>query len=150
VSKNKKAKKPIAILQPSGGKQPRTAEDPDKFHQQRAAWRLRRMKIHDPFGWHAVDGETLLEIRTKLSSFETMTWAEIFVAAKKQNHAVDVAKLCPMAVKELKREAPDIDHLHSLRLSGRQRVWGILSEGVFHVLWWDPNHQVCPSLLDHT
>ena len=38
--------------------------------------------------------------------------------------------------------------MHSLRLSGQERVWGILDQGVLSVLWWDPDHAVCPSLRE--
>jgi len=42
------------------------------------------------------------------------------------------------------------DHLTSLRMGGKQRLWGFLRAGVFHVLWWDPEHQIYPSWEKHT
>ena len=44
----------------------------------------------------------------------------------------------------------NLDELVSLHLSGIERVWGFRMHAVFHVLWWDPHHRVCPSLLKHT
>jgi len=35
--------------------------------------------------------------------------------------------------------------LFSFAIDGRRRVWGIRREHVLCLLWWDPNHQVCPS-----
>ena len=38
-----------------------------------------------------------------------------------------------------------LDDVVSLRLSGPERVFGYLDNGVLVLLWWDPLHQVCPS-----
>ncbi len=74
-----------------------------------------------------------------------MTWAELL--GGKQNHNVSVSDLCKAARQRLEEIGQDdIDELLSLRLSGKERVWGILSEGVCTLLWWDPEHQVCPSV----
>lgn len=35
--------------------------------------------------------------------------------------------------------------LFRFRLSGKKRLWGFRTERVFHVLWWDWDHQVCPQ-----
>ena len=35
-------------------------------------------------------------------------------------------------------------------MGGKQRLWGFLRAGVFHVLWWDPEHQIYPSWEKHT
>lgn len=105
----------------------------------------------DPFGWHIVDESTLDGIRTKLGFFESMTINQIFVEGRHINHSVQRDKLCPEAQKRLKElRLDDIDELHSLHLTGKQRVWGILSENVIALLWWDPEHKICPSPLKHT
>ena len=106
------------------------------------------MEFADPFGWHTLDAPRLQYIREKLSFFETMTWEEILVKAKKQNHSVSVAGLCREAqarLNDICRGNIDIDEVVSLRLTGKERVWGILDRGVLSLLWWDPDHAVCPS-----
>jgi hypothetical protein len=104
-----------------------------------------------PFGWSAVSPEKLREVRDKLRDFESMTWYEILVAAKHRHHAVAIDKLCKQARDRLEELGQaDIGDLVSLRLSGPERVWGILNGHVFKVLWWDPEHAVCPSLKKHT
>jgi len=35
--------------------------------------------------------------------------------------------------------------LFRFRLSGKKRLWGFRTERVFHVVWWDWNHKVCPQ-----
>jgi hypothetical protein len=107
------------------------------------------MEFVDPYGWHKVDATLLQQIRQRLSNFESMTWNEILVKAKKYNHTVSVDTICSDAQKRLRDiRCADVDELVSLRLSAVERVWGILQEGVLIVLWWDPTHQVCPSTKD--
>ncbi len=105
-----------------------------------------------PYGWRQVAStEALVEIWDRLIWFESMTWREILVSSRKQNHRVGIHKLCPEAQARLEDiEQSDIDHLISLRISSRGRVWGILESHVLTVLWWDPEHQVCPSIKKHT
>ena len=31
------------------------------------------------------------------------------------------------------------------RLMGEHRLWGIVQDGCFLPVWWDPKHEVCPS-----
>lgn len=106
------------------------------------------MEMVDPFGWHELDRETLQTIRTRLAHFESMTWSEILVRAKKQNHSIQVGSLCTPAQRRLETMRLILDEVVSLRLSGRERVWGYLENGVLVLLWWDPEHQVCPSLRE--
>jgi hypothetical protein len=77
-----------------------------------------------------------------------MTLGEIL---GRNNHRVSVEILCKEArdrLSELKLD--DVDELLSLRLTGAQRIWGILEHNVVSLLWWDPNHQVCPSPKKYT
>ena len=98
------------------------------------SWRLSSIQLVDPFGWHSLDLEKISEIKIKLGSFEAMTWNQIFVEAKKQNHSVNIDLLSKKAQKRLKEiNLIDIDQLWSLRLSGKERVWGILDRGVFNL-----------------
>ncbi|MGH9069353.1 MAG: hypothetical protein ACRD0J_17955 [Acidimicrobiales bacterium] len=44
----------------------------------------------------------------------------------------------------------DYDSLWELHLTGKQRLWAVRDGPVLALLWWDPNHQVCPSHKKHT
>lgn len=115
------------------------------------AWRISSLQMIDPYGWHRINGVKVREIRDKLADFESMTWNEILVKGKKQNHTIPRAHLCKAAQDRLTEIGlDDVDALTSLRLSGKERVWGIMSHNVLTVLWWDPDHAVCPSLKKHT
>lgn len=103
------------------------------------------MEMVDPFGWHRLDGSTLKRIRERLSHFESMSWSEILVTSKKQNHSIRVQTLSQPAQDRLDDLAIALDEVVSLRLSGKERVFGYLENGVMVLLWWDPDHAVCPS-----
>jgi hypothetical protein len=37
------------------------------------------------------------------------------------------------------------DNWFRFRLGGERRLWGVLLEGHFFIVWWDANHEVCPG-----
>ncbi|MEL6899611.1 MAG: hypothetical protein AAFP07_01565 [Cyanobacteria bacterium J06606_4] len=112
---------------------------------------MSHLEMVDPYGWHETDAVTLKRIREKLGDFESMTWNQILVDGKKRHHSIRIDQIAKPALKRLREiEQDDIDRLVSLSLSGKQRVWGILEEGVLRLLWWDPNHKICPSHKKHT
>lgn len=109
------------------------------------------MELVDPFGWSSLERRKIIEIREKLGHFEARTWHEILIESKKQNHSVPISDLSSDARQRLQDlQLDDVDSLISLRLAGKQRIWGILDNAVLQVLWWDPEHQVCPAPKKHT
>lgn len=147
-----KDKKPKSRIVPNVEKLPRASEA-RSYNIERPSWRIGRMEFVDPFGWHVVSGDGLHLIRERLKAFESMTWNEILIHGKKQNHSVAISDLCKDArdrLSDLYRGNLDLDELISLRLTGGERVWGIREEAVFSILWWDPHHRVCPSHLKNT
>lgn len=77
-----------------------------------------------------------------------MTWEEILVRSKKQNHSIVVTDLCSEAQLRIEEKGLLLEKVVSLRLSARERVFGYLENGVLVLLFWDPLHQVCPSLRE--
>jgi len=141
-SKNPKSK-PV----PAPTKTPRKGfdENPNRL---KPAWRIGAMEMRDPFGWHTLSGEELFEIHAKLRDFESMTLQEILGP---RHHRVPVQSLCKEATDRLAElHLDDIEELLSLRLTATQRIWGVLEHNVVILLWWDPDHQVCPSLKKNT
>ena len=81
-----------------------------------------------------------------------MTWAQILVEAKKQNHHVKTYELIKEAQKRLTTlKLDDYDEICSLRLDGTHRLYGILDEdGVFSIIWNDFEHEIYPSKKGNT
>jgi hypothetical protein len=98
-----------------------------------------------------MDADTLKYIHGKLAQFETMTWAEIN-HPNTGCHPIKIKDLCSEAQKRL-TELKVIrfeEELFSLRLSGKERLWGIRERHFFKILWWDPRHEVYPVSKKHT
>lgn len=144
-------KRPKVKHQPPVSKQPHAASDPAAFYQHRPAWRISLLETVEPFGWHAVAADKVMEIRAKLAHFESMTWAEILQRSNNHHHLIAVERICGAAQERLEvLGQSDADAVLSLRLSNVERVFGILDGHVLRVLWWDPNHRICPAELRHT
>ncbi|RKZ48063.1 MAG: hypothetical protein DRR16_22345 [Candidatus Parabeggiatoa sp. nov. 3] len=119
--------------------------------KEKLSWQIRTLDLDGPWGWGELDAEALIYIHGKLAQFECMTWAEI----KHPNtgcHPIKITALCSEAQKRL-TEIKVIEfeeELFSLRLSGKERIWGIRERHIFKILWWDPRHEVYPVSKKHT
>ncbi len=83
-----------------------------------------------------------------LHEFETM---DLDTIQRQGSHPVEVVRLARKArdrLAEIKQD--DVDYLRSFRITAKKRVWCIPDRNIMRVLWWDPNHTVCPSLKRHT
>ena len=94
-------------------------------------WAFSKERLHDMF-WD--------EILPKLTLFEKMTWGDILIASKKQNHTVEVSGLNKVAQDRLSELGIFRDELVSLRLNGTLRVYGYLSLATLVILWVDDDH----------
>lgn len=154
-------KRPILHTSPTEGKTPRISLSVHSDKVPRAhltdwsnfflSWRIGTLEMVEPFGWHELEQAKLAYLQSKLRQFEGMTISEVFNKAKKQNHAIPVNDICGEAQMRLKSIGHgDLDQVHRLRLSGKERVWGILRCNTLSLLWWDPNHLVYPYELPNT
>lgn len=109
-------------------------------------WILGTIDLESKWSWNIEKELFLTDIFPKIKYFETMTWNEIL---NRNNHEVELTRIIRDAQQRLEElRLEDTDKLVSLRLSNKQRIWGILINNTMKVLWWDPNHEVCPSLKD--
>jgi hypothetical protein len=143
-------KQPKFKQQPVTQKKPTAAADGAYYHL-RPSWRISILEMAGPYGWHACDLGKLQEIREKLRDFEKSTWGELIMRSNGRHHFIERHKLNGGARARLEAMGQeDIDAVFSLRLTGTERVFGIMEAGVLKVLWWDSDHQVCPARLQHT
>ena len=157
-SGRKREKRPRADVE-DRGRQPRSSLHREEARTPRAlppnprarnpVWAFRVVDIGGPWCWRGIDGDGLVDVLQKLRSFESMTWEQI--DGPSGSHGVAAARLCKRARDRLVDiRQDDTDEVFSLRITGRRRIWGILDEHVLRILWWDPEHEVCPSLRKHT
>jgi len=135
---------------PKGGKTAVITPE-DGTNWMRACWRIQKLQLVNPYGWHELNAAEVLRMRQKLSQFEQRTWNEIFVRDKGYNHSVPVADFdCPHAKQWMSQNLPREDELWTLYLGSTERVWGLRRECAFHVIFYDPDHQIKVSLKKHT
>jgi hypothetical protein len=140
------AKQPRAIAIPTTDKTPRATTFPDEAS--RPEFRADRMDIGGPWDWNMLAAKHLQDFLKKLLEVQKLSWQ---ILREKHSHLVDINKIIPEAQKRLQKIGQDdLDQLYSLSLSGRLRVWGIKDGNIFWLLWWDPQHSICPSLKKHT
>lgn len=119
----------------------------DQQTPDRPSWRFSTVDLGGPFAWPKGDGLEL-KILDKLHKFDSMVWTEI---EGPDHHAIDVEKLSKDAAKRLAEiNQDDIAEVFSFHFSGKPRIIGIRDRDVVKLLWWDPEHQVCPSHKKHT
>lgn len=136
---------PKAFAQPGKGK--RDVKMSEQPVQPTPLWRFSAVDLNGPFKWPK--GERVeLDILQKIHEFDRMTWADI---RRGGSHDIAKEKLSPKAIARLQAiKQDDIDALFSFRCSGANRMFGIRVNGVVRLLWWDPDHEVCPAQLKNT
>lgn len=146
-------KKPHIKAQPNISKTPKISSDPTSYLDRFPSWKISAMdiKVKEPCGWYKLDKKGLHDLFEKLKSFESMRWSEILIKGKKHNHSIERNKLSKEAQKHLQELGfEDVENVVSLRLSGMERIFGILELGIMKLLWWDPKHEICQSIKKHT
>ncbi|MDX6649080.1 MAG: hypothetical protein QOJ97_1031 [Solirubrobacteraceae bacterium] len=67
---------------------------------------------------------------------------------RRKHHSQSIGSLDTAAQADLRKRKLDEtfgDEMFRFRLSGKSRLWGFRAKRVFHVIWWDPDHQVYPT-----
>lgn len=130
--------------------------DPGQYYSQTPAWAFTNADTDMwTFSPEHIGDLIWTEILPKLQNFEKQTWSEILVANKKQNHSLDLKDLNKAAQDRLATKYIEAESLISLRLSGKQRIYGYMTGRVFNILWYDDDHGdnntcVCRSHKKHT
>jgi hypothetical protein len=103
------------------------------------------------YGWDTISSPKFAEVIKKLGSYESKTWAQVRAENPTGQHPVPLESLIPEAQKRLEvLRLDDLDELVRIRLSGTERVWCAQFGNVLYLLWWDPDHNICPSQKKHT
>ena len=96
------------------------------------------------------------EFLDKMISCSSMTWNEVASQThdegKSKHHLLDYESLSKKAkdrIVALHLEQ-DTDRIFSFALQNKLRVIGLRENERFHVKWYDPEHEFCPSQKKHT
>jgi len=153
MTRNGGKRRPSLPPDPPRKESPRTLPGlPDSGSSgERICWRFRHLDLEGPWSLGALGGGELGELMKALAGFESMTMAEAFRGGH-PGKDYDVEDL-PTALALDRLDAigmGDLTKISRFRIDGRGRLYGIRCENVFHVIWWDPNHEVWPSEKRHT
>jgi hypothetical protein len=144
-------KSPSSVQGVSGKKTPAVAGEVTLYSEEKAAWRFGRIQLVKPYGWHVLDIAGVNKIKARLAELERCTWKDIFVRDADDNHRFDVATLkCPTARNWLQNNMSDQPSIWTIKVASRERIWGILAEGAYRIIFWDPNHLIWPVPKKHT
>jgi len=147
---NAKAKEKRSFQPKQGNKISRFPVDNSNYHKViwTFDWIDRSGKYAFDLGRSDFNSQIILD---KLINYESMTWAEIM----KQTHDKGKSKhhfLNPMGLSKEAKERLSFcglddefsENIFSFALTNKLRVIGIREYNIFHVLWYDPNHEVYP------
>ncbi|MBI3508814.1 MAG: hypothetical protein HY069_04205 [Chlamydiia bacterium] len=116
--------------------------------QARPEFKTGQMDAKGPWGWDYFNPIEMRELLQKIFDSQKLSWQDL---RNQGSHLIDRKDLCSEAQKRLiQLQKDDLDQLFSLRLTGKKRIWGIKEGNILWMLWWDPNHEVCPSIKKHT
>lgn len=150
MAKNKK-KIPKYLLEDSGStKEIRLDSNiPNSFDKFEPSWKFNLIDNAGPWGWNNINTDEIWDILSnQINQKEHINWSTLKEAG---SHNIEISKLTKEAQKRLTEIGyNDIDELFSLRLSGKERIWGIRDRFALKIIWWDPKHEVCPSNKKHT
>jgi hypothetical protein len=151
MSKKHQKKQPKFLLSPEPTKQPRLGTSIESINDQYPSWHFDKLDLEFEYceDWVKIDREGLMqEILPKLKEFERKPWKEM---GDRNNHFVFKKDLISDAIRRLEKlKIDDIEGLYSLRLSSTKRIYGIRFNSIIKLLWWDPDHKICPAPLKHT
>lgn len=142
----KKNKHPIVKELPHTSKQSIANIDPN-LHL-KIKFTSNMIEMDGPFSWSNFEGRHVKEFLDLIFHAQSSTWADL---GSKGCHEVNFDKMSPKAQKHVRNTSLDEEAIfYSLRIRGKFRCWSIKEGHNIHLLWWDPDHEVCPSNLKHT
>lgn len=113
------------------------------------AWRFSGCDRGGLFSWDGLEhGGPFKEVIERFHEFEKMNWDQIIATGSHPIAVYQCEKPARDRLAEIQQD--DLDELMSFRISGQKRAWCIQDCNIMRVLWWDPEHKVCPSPKKHT
>lgn len=125
-------------------------EDPNSYYDKTPVWKFDKVDfLHQKWSIEKCDVVSD-ELFKKLKGFEGIKWKDIISTSGgrkngNNHHSIDFSDM----IKEAQDRAEEIriaeyGQLFSLRLAGKVRLFGILQDGVFSIVWFDHEHEICP------
>lgn len=141
-----KTKRTSVVSRPALSKQVPPPRLPTVDH---VAFRFGRLDHDGPWPLCGIETSAHRRVLETLGHIGASTFEEL--AGKNGNKGIPISNLGPKARRRLgELRLDDYEEVWEMRINGKERVWGLRDGSVMMLLWWDPNHQVCPSQKRHT
>lgn len=135
---------------PSDDRRPKVDSNHDAWRHKSPSWKFARSVKEGRFGFSTISKVALEDLREKLASFEGRTWAQIMSGSDNDHHHVEIGGLSKEAKERIKELRIQEEELFSFRITGKKRLWGVLKNEVYYILFWDPEHEICECKKKHT
>lgn len=125
--------------------------DHPEMAARRLVWRFSEIDTGGDWPPAAIGVDAMVDLLKKMGDYESMPLGEIFKPGSEHGKRYVVEDLPAPALKRLRDiERDDETEIARLRCGGKPRLYGFLREHVFHVVWWDAEHQAYPSKKRNT
>ncbi|MFD0405567.1 hypothetical protein [Kitasatospora sp. NPDC127116] len=118
----------------------------------RICWRFTHVDHDGPWGLAKLSPAEMEYLLKKLADVEKQTVREIFNQSADLGKHYETHDLPSKAAQErlVELQLSDMTRISRLRFKGKERLFGFLVDNVFHVVWWDPEHEIWPSQKRNT
>jgi hypothetical protein len=116
----------------------------------RICWRFKHADHDGPWCFHEVDSDRLCDMLKQLANFESMTMAEAFKGEPGKDYNIEELPNTDARKRLETLKLADQTRISRFSLSGKERLYGFRLGNVFHIVWWDPQHEIWPSKKRHT
>jgi len=142
-----KNKTPKSVSVPVG-KKPKEIVIQESYYSKSPSWRFSIMdKDHAEWSFTKNNRMSESDILNRLSAFEQQQWKDII---GDRNHFIETHHLIKEAQIRMTELGLYYESIFSLTINSRERIFGIMDNGVLLLLWYDEFHKICPSTKKHT
>ena len=112
--------------------------------------RFNQTDVGGPWCLSKATPDQMRRLLEAVTSYETMTPIEAFKGRPGKDYPAKDLPTKEAIERLIDLGLDDQDSISRLSLTGEERLYGFRRGRYFHVLWWDPHHQIWPSKLKHT
>lgn len=112
---------------------------------QRVCWRFTHADQQGRWGLQHLTIDMWNAVLGRLVHFETMTVQELRESSVYTEYDLSNTGLLSAALARLEEMGlGDMTRIGRFRVWKKPRLYGFMEGNVFHVLWWDPEHEIWP------
>lgn len=140
----------------------RNVKNPDSILQEKVTWCITKADREGEWTWKVArewgDEAWKSEIQPHVEAFQNLTWREVSEQRtggkgkrRQKHHEMEVDVIVEEAQARWKAQGLEqFTEAFRFRLGGQKRLWGYRLKAHFHIVWWDPTHQIYPVELKNT